>query len=137
MAPRSKSLDAGLLLLRVGIGLMFMYHGWPMISGGPKFWANVGMALTSLGVPGPAVFWGALAASSEFVGGLLLVLGIAVRPAAFFMTITMAVATSMHLRKGEGLQMASHAVEAGIVFVSLLVMGPGHYRLGAKNGRDY
>ena len=137
MAPRSKSLNAGLLLLRVGIGLMFMYHGWPKISGGPEFWAKVGGAMAVVHAPGSPVFWGFLAACSEFVGGLCLILGVLVRPAALFMAVTMAIATTMHLTKGDGLGVASHALEDGIVFLSLLVMGPGHYRIGAKSDQDY
>ena len=38
----SRHRDLGLLILRVGIGAMFMFHGWPKISGGPAFWAQVG-----------------------------------------------------------------------------------------------
>ena len=39
----------------------------------------------------------------------------------------MGVAASMHLGKGEGLLAASHAIELGILFFSLLFIGPGRY----------
>ena len=38
----------------------------------------------------------------------------------------------MHLGKGDGLMGASHAIEAGILFLSLILIGPGRYSL---NGR--
>lgn len=47
--------------------------------------------LTGMGFPMPEVFaW--LAALSELLGGIFLALGLATRPAAFFMTFTMGVA---------------------------------------------
>ena len=37
-----KTHDLGLLLLRVGIGIMFTIHGYPKLIGGPEMWAKVG-----------------------------------------------------------------------------------------------
>jgi putative oxidoreductase len=39
----------------------------------------------------------------------------------------MAVAATMHLGRGDGLKGAAHAIELGIVFVGLLVIGAGRY----------
>jgi putative oxidoreductase len=39
----------------------------------------------------------------------------------------MGVAANMHLGKGEGILAASHAIELGILFFSLLFIGPGRY----------
>jgi putative oxidoreductase len=44
----------------------------------------------------------------------------------------MIVATSMHLSSGQGLGVASHAIEDGIVFLSLILIGPGKYSLDEK-----
>ena len=30
--------DLGLLVMRVGLGLSFMAHGWPKLVGGPETW---------------------------------------------------------------------------------------------------
>jgi len=48
------------------------------------------------------------------------------------LTINMIVATSMHLNRGDGLGGASHAIEDGIVFLSLILIGPGKYSLDEK-----
>ena len=120
--------DLGLLLLRLGVGVMFVVvHGGPKLFGGPERWSAIGAAMGSLGIHAFPVVWGFLAAASECVGGLCLMLGLFVRPAACLMAMTMAVAATMHLTKGDGIQMASHAIEAGIVFVSLLLIGAGRY----------
>ena len=120
--------DLGLLVLRLGVGVMFVVvHGGPKLFGGPERWSAIGAAMGSLGIHAFPVVWGFLAAASECVGGLCLMLGLFVRPAACFMAMTMAVAATMHLVQGDGIQRASHAIEAGIVFVSLLLIGAGRY----------
>ena len=124
--------DIGLLILRVGIGIMFIIHGLPKLTGGPEKWMMLGGTMKSLGISfGPTV-WGFMAALSECVGGLLLVLGFFTRPACFFLLATMVVATSMHISKGDPFPRYSHAMEAGILFLSLIFIGPGKYSLDDK-----
>jgi len=63
--------DLGLLILRVGLGVMMMTHGIPKLAGGPAEWARVGGAMGRLGVHFAPTFWGLMAASSETFGGFL------------------------------------------------------------------
>jgi len=42
--------DVGILILRVGLGVMFIFHGWPKISGGPQVWEAVGGAVSAMGI---------------------------------------------------------------------------------------
>jgi len=121
--------DLGLLVLRVGLGSMFIYHGLTKLLGGPAFWAQLGMATGTLGIHFLPVFWGFMAAVAEGIGGLLLLMGLLSRPACLLMFINMVVAASFHLGKGDGLGIASHAIEVGIVFLSLVLIGPGKYSL--------
>lgn len=123
----SRYRDEGLLLLRVGIGVMFLFHGGPKLLGGPDKWQQVGSALGYLGIEVYPTFWGLLAGLSEFGGGLCLIFGWLFRPACLLMALTMLVATSMHLGRGDGLMGASHAIESGILFVSLILVGPGRF----------
>lgn len=80
--------DVGLLVLRVGAGLsLALAHGLGKMPPSDGF---IG-ATESMGFPLPVVFaWAA--GLSEFVGGLLIALGLVTRPAAVFVAITMAVA---------------------------------------------
>jgi len=121
--------DLGLLVLRVGIGAMFMGHGWPKLAGGEKVWAQLGRATAHLGIDVAPVFFGFMAAVSEFFGGLLIALGFAFRPAALLLFGTMIVAATSHIRAGDGFIKTSHAVEAAIVFLALLLTGPGKHAL--------
>jgi len=128
----TRTTDLGLLVLRLGLGSMFLYHGWPKVSGGPETWAKVGAATGQLGFHAIPTVMGALAAASEFGGAILLITGLFVRPAAFFMLCTMFVAASMHLGNGDGLATASHAIEDGVAFLSLLIAGGGAFSLDRR-----
>ena len=44
----------------------------------------------------------------------------------------MLMATLFHLGRGDGLKGAAHAIEVGIVFLSLILIGPGKYSLDEK-----
>lgn len=121
--------DEGLLLLRLGLGGMFLLHGGPKLIGGPEKWEAVGRAVTYLGIDGGFAAWGFLAGLGEFAGGLALILGAWFRPACLLLTGIMAVAATSHFGRGEGLMGASHAVELGIVFCALALVGPGRFSL--------
>ena len=125
----SRYRNIGILILRIGIGCMFLFHGAPKMFGGPEKWEGLGMAMSSVGIRFMPAFWGFMASFAEFFGGICLILGLFFRPACILLTITMAIAASMHLGKGDGLRGASHAIEDGIVFLSLILIGPGTYSL--------
>ena len=123
--------DIGLLVLRLGIGGMFVYwHGWPKISGGTKEWTQIGHAMANLGVTGYPAFWGFMSALAEFVGGICLAVGLFFRPACAFLAFNMFVAALLHYYTPAMRPMLSYPIEMGIVVVSLLLIGPGDYALG-------
>lgn len=127
--------DFGLLILRVGIGVAFVFHGYPKLLAGQTMWSQLGQALTSFGLelpPTVLTVMGFLAALTETGGGALLVLGLLTRPACLALLGTMVVATVMHIRKGDDFKVYSHALEAGILFLSLIFIGPGAYSWDAK-----
>lgn len=131
MSTSERFHDVGLLLVRVGIGGMFMGHGWPKLAGGMSKWTSLGKAMTHLGIDFAPTFFGFAAAVSEFFGGLLIALGLFFRPGCTLLLGTMVVASTMHIRKGDSFSASSHAIEAAIVFASLLLVGPGKYTLEA------
>ncbi len=128
----NKHRHIGLLILRIGLGIMFLIHGGPKLFGGPEKWKMFGMAMANLGIGFMPTFWGFMAAISEFFGGICLILGLFFRPACILLTITMIVAALSHLARGEGVGGASHAIEVGIVFLSFILIGAGKYSLDEK-----
>ncbi len=130
--------EAGILLLRVGYGIMFMGHGFPKLAGGPDTWIIYGETMQNIGIHAAPLFWGLLAGLAEFLGGVLFGLGLLFRPACLLLTLTMTFATINHLAQGDGFIPVSHPVEVGLVFLSFLFIGPGRwsldYRLGKNKG---
>jgi putative oxidoreductase len=122
--------DFGLLLLRLGLGAMFVFvHGWPKLLAGPHRWREIGEAMRWLGIHFAPEMWGLLAALAEFGGGILLILGFLFRPACAALAFTMIVAATMLYHGKGGLLGASQPIELGIVFLSLLLIGPGRFSL--------
>lgn len=132
LANLGKYRNTGLLILRVGLGAMMMVHGLPKIMGGPDMWAGLGSSMKVIGIGFLPTFWGFMAAIAEGMGGFLLLLGLFFRPVNMLLTFTMVIAALVHFGKGEGLMGASHAVELGIVFFSLIFIGPGKYSVDGK-----
>lgn len=105
-------------------------HGWPKLIGGPELWAQLGGAMKFLGIDAVPPVWGLLAAVIETLGGTLLAFGLLFRPAALALLGVMIVAAVMryHVGHGEFLEWA-HPAEMGIVFASLVILGPGRFSL--------
>ena len=111
---------------------MFVLHGAPKLFAGPEKWSGLGMAVSSLGVPVTPAFWGFMASFSEFFGGICLALGLFSRIASSLLLVTMGVAASWHLRRGNGLTGSSHPIELGVAFLFLLLVGAGRFSLDAR-----
>ncbi len=140
LSPNTQAVNFGLLVIRIGIGIMFVLHGEGKMFGGPEKWLKLGGAMENLGITFGYTFWGFMAAFAEFGCGILLALGLLFRPACFLMFFTMFVAASVHwidaAEAGESLKgklmEGSHAVEACVVFLALLFTGPGKYSADSK-----
>jgi putative oxidoreductase len=65
----------------------------------------------------------------------MLALGLGFRLACLMLLSTMMVATTMHLRQGDGFTKASHAIESLILFASLFLVGAGKWAADRKIGR--
>lgn len=124
--------DHGILVMRVGLGFMFVGHGWGKITGGPERWQRLGTAMETFGIDFAPTFWGFMAAFAEVFGGLALAAGLAMRPVLLALLIpTMIVAAAKHMVAGDGFKGYSHAVEVGFAFVGLFFLGAGRFSLDA------
>ena len=128
LKDKETSFDIAYAIIRIGIGFMFVLHGYPKLFGGVEEWTSLGkLGPGSLGLNFWFPLWGFMAAISETIGGLFLVLGIYVRLAALFMFITMLFAVGFHIASGNG--SPYHAIESAIVFAGLFLAGTGNYTI--------
>lgn len=100
--------ETGLLLSRITIGQAFLLAGLGKLR---NLEATTGF-FTSLGIPAPGLHAAAIG-GLELVGGGLLIIGLAVRPTAFLLLATMAVAI-LTAHRGEFTAAMAIAPEAGL-----------------------
>jgi putative oxidoreductase len=84
-----------LLVLRLGLGIIMAAHGYSKVFGGLHHHAQF---VASLGMPG---WLGYVSAFTEFLGGILIILGFLTRPAAFAVCMDLVVAIAkVHWKNG-------------------------------------
>jgi putative oxidoreductase len=121
----------GLLIIRVGLGIMFIYHGYPKLVGGQKTWEQIGESTKYVGIHFLPIIWGLLCALVETVGGALLILGFWFRPVCILLLVNLLVAAAAQYAQG-GLGDAAHPIEDAIVFAGLIFVGPGKFSVDKK-----
>lgn len=121
--------ELGLFIIRVGIGLIFIRHGYPKIIAGTGEWKWLGAQMKSISIYFLPVMWGFAAACAEFFGGIALTLGLGTRIACVFMSFGMFIAFMHHLKKGDPWGYMSHPLALMVVLIGLLVAGSGKFSL--------
>jgi len=109
--------DSGLLVLRIGVGVIFFMSGWMKaadMSATVGFFASVGFS----------AFWAYLVTAVELVGGAFVVLGIYARTSALLLAIIMVVAS--YVVSGNPQAMITPVLMLSAT-VSLLLSGSGKY----------
>jgi putative oxidoreductase len=115
----------GLLILRLGLGLIMAAHGWQKLTvfGAQGFADNM---LTRLGVPAPG-FMAWVVIIVELVGGICIMLGLGTRIWALMTAIVMLVVIFMvkdlTILIGEGSYELELAILSGML--ALALVGPG------------
>jgi len=135
-----QTFQISILLLRAFIGPCLIIHGLGKLGivgpGGPNAMQGFIGWLQSLGVPF-APLQARLAMLSELVGGILLILGLAYRPAAIVCMITLLVAAFIG-HKGGGYLITNtppgneYALNLAVILLVMALLGPGSYSLDAR-----
>ena len=114
--------NTGLLILRVYTGLILAsQHGINKIPPSEKFVQGV----SEIGFPIPELFsWAA--GGAEFLGGILLAIGLLTRPAALLILITMATAV-FGRHATDPFSDKELALTFGFISLTFLLLGSGRY----------
>lgn len=126
-------MDWASLILRLGLGIMFMAHGLQKAFGlfsGPGMQGFTKM-LAGLGFV-PAGFWAYIGAYTELLGGAFLILGLFTRGSAALLLVFMLVAIlKVHLSKGFFLSSGGFEYPFIIIcsLAALLILGGGKFAL--------
>lgn len=125
--------DIGLLIIRVVTGgCMLAFHGIGKLLGGVDTWRGVGSAMQHLGINFMPTVFGFTAGIVETFASLFLILGLWTKPSSALLALTMLVAAINHISAGDGLSVASHAIEFLGIFVAFAIMGPGRISVDKK-----
>jgi putative oxidoreductase len=125
--------DLALLILRVVVGIIMIYHGWPKLT-------DLGGTIegfTGMGIPAPAVA-AIFATVAEVVGGLLLLIGALTDIAGLMFAIDMLGAiTFVHAKNGFSAAKGGVEFPLALLAIALAVAlaGPGRYALGSPGPR--
>jgi len=123
---RPTSRDLGLLALRAGLAVVFLAHGYVKLFGGHD--RTVALFMT-VNIPAPeAMAWAV--AVLEFVGGLLLAVGLWTRLAAGLLAVEMAVAIA-RVRWPQGFLGAAE-FEVVLLLACLALTGTGSGRISIE-----
>lgn len=131
MSTSPRFVPQALALLRIVTGFLFLQHGTAKLFGVPHVAMFDGLQLMSLM---------GLAGVLELVGGVLVMVGLFTRPAAFVLSGMMAVAYFMaHASQGNLfmpiLNMGELAIMFCFVFLFIAAAGPGAWSVdGARAG---
>lgn len=120
--------DWGILILRVALGLILVAHGWPKIKNLKGTAAWMGQTFK------PGIFWAAIVAITEFIGGLCLIFGFLTQVVAFFVAIEFLVII-FKVKKGkplvDGFEFDLLVLASALI---LLTLGSGGFGLDSYLG---
>jgi putative oxidoreductase len=121
------NLDLALLVLRLALAAVLLYHGLPKLM---NFNATVG-AFQSMSLPAPSLTAG-FAVIAEVVGGILILIGVAVDLAALLIIIEMLGAIAL-VHWGNGFDFTKGGWEHPFTVLSmalaLVFAGPGRHTI--------
>ena len=118
----------GLFFLRLGLGLIFLTHGYPKMTGvksGAKA-SREGLAdsIRRLGLPFPVQF-AIVIGTIQFFGGLMLLVGLGTRLVASLLAVIMLVAAARNFVEKQFLDSADFPFSLLTSLVALILLGGG------------
>ena len=112
----------GLLLIRVGLAVVFIAHGWAKLQ-------NIDQTAGFFSSLGLGIFWVYLVGLVEFVGGIAMLLGVMVRQIGILFAIIMLFAIFL-VKIDKGFSKYEFDLFLLLVSLGITLLGSGKYSLG-------
>ncbi|MBE1286999.1 MAG: DoxX family membrane protein [Alteromonadaceae bacterium] len=123
LAPLVLRIVAGIIFAAYGAQKLFAWFGGYGLEGTGQFFDSIGLS--------PGYYLAMLAGSAEFFGGLALIVGVLVRPAALALTFTMIIAiVTVHLENGLFMANNGYAFALTLLAMSFALVFTGAGKLG-------
>ncbi len=133
LASLSKFDFIGVLFLRVGLGALIGYNGFPLLIGGAETYERVGGAVSIIGIDSFHLFFGLASAVIQSLGGLFLILGILTRGIALLLSIIVGFALAGLILNAESFDtMMLVYGQINLAALSLAFIGPGRFSLDRR-----
>jgi len=125
----TRASDTVLVVGRLAMGIIFFQSGFAKLAALGAFSESLG----NRGVPFPG-FWGPVGATSEFIGGALIILGLGTRYAAVLIVVFVIIATAIAHRYWEYAEPARRLQE-GQFYKNLAIIGGALFLFICAAGR--
>ena len=120
------------MLIRIAVGVVFVYHGWAKVQ-------DMNATVTMFAGMGISSFWTYVAAYTELLGGIALLVGFNTRIAAALGVIVMSVAIyKVHGANGFNIMKGGYEYAFVLIlnFLALIILGGGKHSVDAMMGTD-
>lgn len=127
LKDRSYQPALGLLILRIGLGLLFLQRSWPKLAGGKASWAEAGAFAQRIPAVAelPPEAFGLALAFGEFAGAICLLTGAVFGPGCVTLLVVTLLMPFVELLSGGTLAGVTPPAVAAVSLTALLVGGPG------------
>ena len=133
LASLSKFAFIGVFFLRVGLGALIAYNGFPLLIGGVETYERVGSAVSIIGIHSLHLLFGLASSVIQSVGGLFLMLGILTRGIALLLSIIIGFALARLSLSAESVDtMMLVYGQINLAALALVFIGPGRFSLDRR-----
>ena len=123
------SLELGYTVIRIALGIVFVVSGFNKIAHtwtqGSDMLIQIGSTMGLFGITFGYMYWGLLAAITEFFCGLAYIIDVYVRCASVPLIILLIVAIKYHLHKGDPFSVWGFAFICLSIAIGVLIAGKG------------
>ena len=127
----NKRSDLGLLILRLCLGSFLIFQGYPKLLSGPPGWNDVGATMELLGINNNLEIYGLVLATTETIGGIMLILGFYTSACCSLLSVIMLLEASNQLANTSNLNTLLLPLTHFFTLLALTLTGPGRASIDA------